>query len=408
MNMITKETLKEIIKVQKEEIEQFEKGIEREKAKEIRLDIHFAIILSGVRRSGKSTLMRQLMRKVGNAYYFNFEDARVVNFELSDFQRLDNAFKEIYSEQDYYFFDEIQNAPKWELFIRRLIDSKKNVILTGSNASLLSKELGTRLTGRHLTYEIFPFSYREFLQFIGEKQGIESFNRYLFDGGFPEYLRVYSPDILQELLKDSLARDIITRYGIRNVAQLNALAIYLLTNIGNEFSYNTLKKLFNLGSTNSIISFISYFEDSYLLFTVSRFDYSLRKRIMSPKKIYCVDNGLASKNSISFSQDKGRMLENLVFITLRRKRDEVYYFKKKRECDFVVRKRNSYEISEAIQVCYDLNEDNKDRELEGLQEAMAKFKLKEGIILTHNQDDEFTIKDKRIIVKPVWKWLLNQ
>ena len=159
-------------------------GVEREKAKELKLNLQFALILSGVRRSGKSTLMRQLMKKVKDSYYFNFEDPRVINFEVSDFQKLDEVFRKLYDKQEYYFFDEIQNVPKWELFVRRLVDSKKNVIITGSNASLLSKELGTRLTGRHLTYEIFPFSYKEFLYFTKEKQGIDSFNRYLFDGGF--------------------------------------------------------------------------------------------------------------------------------------------------------------------------------------------------------------------------------
>ena len=405
--MITREDLIGIVKLQKEELKQFGYGVEREKAKELKLNLQFALILSGVRRSGKSTLMRQLMKKVKGPYYFNFEDPRVINFEVSDFQKLDEVFRKLYDKQEYYFFDEIQNVPKWELFVRRLVDSKKNVIITGSNASLLSKELGTRLTGRHLTYEIFPFSYKEFLYFTKEKQGIDSFNRYLFDGGFPEYLRVHFPNLLQDLLKDIIARDIVTRHKVRNVATLNAMAIYLITNIGKEFSYNALKKLFKLGSINSIISFVSYFEDSYLLFTVPRFDYSMKKRIVFPKKIYCIDNGLASKNSTSFSQDKGRMLENLVFITLRRnKRDEIYYFKENRECDFVV--RNGHEIAKAIQVCYDFNDDNKDREIEGLQEAMTRFKLKEGLILTYNQEDEFKIGHYAIKVKPVWKWLLSK
>ena len=403
--MIDKETLRKVVKIQREELSLFELGVHREESDKIKIDIPFAVILSGIRRCGKSTLLRQLMEKIKGYYYFNFEDSRATDFEISDFEKLDEIFHEEYKDQDYYFFDEIQNIPKWELFVRRLIDTKKHVIITGSNASLLSKELGTKLTGRHLTHEIFPFSFKEFISLNKDKLNIKSFERYLIDGGFPEYLKLKRPDILQELLKDVIARDITTRYKIRNQKTLNDLAVYLLTNIGKQFTYNSLKKSFKLGSVNSVTSFISYFEDTYMIFTIPRFDYSLKKMLVRPKKIYSIDNGLSIKNSSSFFDDRGRLLENAVFINLRKRYKDIFYFQENNECDFLV--RNGTSITQAIQVCYEINRDNKDREINGLLEAMNKFKLKNGMILTYDQSDKFVIKDKIIKAIPVWKWLLD-
>jgi predicted AAA+ superfamily ATPase len=402
--MILKETLKEIAVSQRKELSLFEYGVEREKLKEINIEIPFAIILSGIRRCGKSTLSRQIAKKLENFYYFNFEDPRIINLEIQDFHKLDQVFIEEFGKSRYYFFDEIQNAPKWELFIRALLDKKKYVVITGSNASLLSKELGTRLTGRHLRYELFPFSFIEFLSLLGKKPNIESFEEYLIRGGFPEYLKVGRAEILQELMNDIIARDIIARYNIRNVKTIKEMALYLLTNVGKELSYNNLKKIFNLGSTNTAISFVSYFENSYLLFIVPKFDYSLKKQLVNPKKVYSIDNGLTNVNSVSFSGDRGRMLENVVFLALRRKHKNIFYFQKKKECDFVV--KEGTEIVKAVQVCYELNEDNKNREVEGLIEAMEEFQLQKGLILTYAQEDELRVKNKKIKILPVWKWLL--
>jgi len=406
LSMIQKETLGEIVELQRKELKLVETGIEREALKLLKPMQNFALILSGVRRCGKSTLMRQIISRTKGFYYFNFEDPRAVNFEVNDFQKLDQIFKEKYGEQEVYFFDEIQNVQNWELFIRKLVDNKKQVVITGSNASLLSKELGTRLTGRHLTYEVFPFSYTEYLKIMKAKPQIESFRRYLFEGGFPQYLCENSPFVLQELLKDILMRDIATRHKIRNIKTLNELAIFLLTNVGKEFSYNSLKTTFKLGSINSIISFISFFEDSYLLFSVPKFDYSYKKQIVNPKKIYSIDNGLSNKNSASFSEDEGRMLENLVFISLRKKSKDIFYFKEESECDFLVKDRGK--ITQAIQVCYKLTDENKDREISGLIAPLKKFELNSGLILTYNQEDDFLVEGKKIITKPIWKWLLEK
>lgn len=400
--MILKETLRNIIKSQREELSLYEEGVEREKIRQMDLDVPFAIVISGVRRCGKSTLMRQMMKKVKNFYYINFDDPRLINFEVTDFQRLDDVFLEEYGNSRYYFFDEIQNVQKWELFVRMLLDKKRHVVITGSNASLLSKELGTRLTGRHLRYELFPFSFKEFLSLMDKKASINSFQNYFLKGGFPEYLKIGRAEILQELFNDILIRDIAARHKIKNTKILKEMALYLITNIGKEFSYNSLKKIFSLGSVHSIISHISYFEDSYLLFTIPKFDYSLKKQLINPKKVYSIDNGLTHVNSASFSEDKGRMLENMFFLNLRRSYRDIFYFRGKGECDFVV--KEGEKIKYAIQVCYELDEENKNREISGLIDAMKKFNLKEGFILTYNQEDKIEIGSRKIFVKPVWIW----
>lgn len=403
--MILKETLRNIVKSQRGNLDLAEASVEREALQEIDVKVPLALVLSGIRRCGKSTLLKQLIKRVKEFYYFDFEDPRTVNFEVEDFQKLEEVFLEEYGNKSYYFFDEIQNVQKWELFVRALLDKKKYVIITGSNASLLSKELGTRLTGRHLQFELFPFSYKEFLVLTNRKEGINSFEEYFINGGFPEYLKLNKANILQRLFNDILIRDIAIRHKVRNLKILREMALYLLTNVGKEFSYNNLKKTFNLGSTNSVISFVSYFEDSYLFFTVPKFDYSLKKQIVNPKKIYSIDSGLINVDSASFSQDKGKVLENIVFIYLRKKHKDIFYFQKKGECDFLV--KDGAKITAAIQVCYEFNEDNKNREINGLSEALEKFSLTEGLILTYSQDDKFSIKGKKIRVIPVWKWLLN-
>ena len=187
---------------------------------------------------------------------------------------------------------------------------------------------------------------------------------------------------------------------------MKRLLIYLITNVGKEFSYNSLKKYLEIPAIQTVIDYISYFEDSYLVFTLPKFNYSYKKQLIGHKKIYSIDNGFSNANSISFSKDKGRMLENVVFLHLRKKYNELFFFREEKECDFVVKEKD--QITRAIQVCYHLTEDNQEREINGLLEAMDKFNLKQGVILTYNQEDELYKSDKRKIqVIPVWKWMLD-
>ncbi len=399
--MLLKETLKTIVKSQQEDLKNLNNGIPRNVTPEIDLNLPFAIIISGIRRCGKSTLLRQIMKKTSGEYYFNFEDPRATAFETNDFPKLDEALKEAYGDSDCYFFDEIQNVPSWELFVRAQLDKNRHFLITGSNASLLSKELGTKLTGRHLRQELFPFSYTEFLDFTAQTVGVQSFDMYLHKGGFPEYIKYARNEILHELFNDIIMRDIVVRHKLRSSKAIKELALFLLSNVGTEFSYNNLAKTFGLGSTNTAVAFVSYLEDSYLVFTVPKFSYSLKKRAVNPKKVYVIDNGFADVNSVSFSSNKGRMLENAVFLALRRRGKEIFYFKEKGECDFLVKVKNK--VTQAIQVCYDLNEDNKRREVDGLMEALIMFGLEEGLIVTFNQDDTLEIERKKIIVTPAWR-----
>lgn len=404
--MISKDILKEVILSQKENLNRLELGINREKETKVKIEDSFALIITGIRRCGKSTFLHQMLKKEKRAYYLNLEDPRLEGFELSDFNRVEVLMNELFGIGGVYFLDEIQNIEKWEKFVRYLIDKKEKVVLTGSNASLLSKELGTKLTGRNLQIEMFPFSFKEFLLFKNKKPSLNSFEEYLHKGGFPEYLKKENPSILYSLLSDVVMKDIAIRFGIKNTAILNKIVIYLISNVGKEFSYNSIKKMFNIKSVQSVIDYISYFENAYLVFTLPKFSYSYKKQQMSAKKIYSIDNGFSHNNSASFSKDNGKMLENLVFLELRRHFKEIFYFQDKNECDFIIKEREK--ITEAIQVCFDFNEENKEREISGLVSAMNEFKLKEGLILTNNQDDEFILEDKKIIVKSVWKWLLEK
>jgi len=409
--MIRKDILEKVIEDQKKWLLKVDTGVKRDYLEKLKFSKNFVLVISGIRRCGKSTFLSQLLKKKDNFYYLNLEDPRLEGFDLKDFEKSDRIFSEKQKgggegkESGIYFFDEIQNISNWEKYVRFLVDRGKQVVITGSNASLLSKELGTKLTGRHLRKELFPFSYNEFLRFEKLKNTEKSFEKYLFQGGFPEYLKNKDQTILHELLNDVVMRDVAVRFDIKNTSLLKKLAIYLLTNTGKEFSYNSLKKSFNVKSVQTVIDYISYFEDSYLLFTVPMFSYSYKKQQVNPKKVYSIDNGLSSANSVSFSKDKGKMLENQVFLSLRRVHNEIFYFQDKGECDFIVKEKNR--VGETIQVCYELNDENEEREINGLLEAMEKFNLKKGLILTFNQEDKIEKQGKEILVKPVKDWLME-
>lgn len=400
--MILKETLRNIIKSQRENLINPEKFLERELLPEIDRKSQHAVILSGIRRCGKSTLLLELMQTLNNYYYFNFEDPRSINLEVTDFEKMDQIFHEDFGESTSYFFDEIQNVPEWERFVRMLQDQGKKVYITGSNASLLSRELGTRLTGRHLSYELFPFSFNEMAGYLGKDPNLSTFEEYMQNGGFPEYLKFHNTDILHQLFRDIISRDIITRYKIREHRILIDLAIHLLTNSGNEFTFNRLKNQFNLGSTNTAISYLSYLEESYLLFTIPKFDYSFAKQRSHAKKVYSIDPGLSRANTASLSPDRGRILENIVLLELFRQKKKVFYLKNNFECDFIVQQKN--QITEACQVCYELTEENMQREMAGLQHAKNLTGAQSGFILTYNQEDEIN----GVPVLPVWKWCLSR
>lgn len=369
-----------------------DKSVKREFLSQVAIQSTHIIVLSGVRRCGKSTLMRQIIKTYyQNIAFFNFEDARIYGFSVEDFSKLDEVMG---NDREAYFFDEIQNIKGWEVFVRQLHDRGKKVFITGSNANLLSKELGTRLTGRHLSNEIFPFSYQEFLLYFNTTDTDEQFLNYIQKGGFPEYLRNQQTEILQTLLKDVLYKDIAIRYGIKNTDILFHITLFLISNIGKEVSINGIKNAFNVGSTSSVSDYLHWLTETYLLFFLPKFSWSAKSIIRNPKKVYTIDSGFANNNSLSFTSDYGRLLENYVYLQLRKKNFNIYYFKEKKECDFIVFEHS--ECKYLIQVCANLHADNRQREMDGLLEAMIFFGVKIGYILTMNQTDSMIIDDKTV------------
>ncbi|MGA9139571.1 MAG: ATP-binding protein [Methanocella sp.] len=395
--MLLREGIKEVVEIQHKEITDLDRGIKRDVIDSIDMKSPLAIIVSGVRRCGKSTLLKQIMARTDHFNYFNFEDERAMNFEVSDFDKLDLIFSEINPGTDHYFFDEIQNVPGWERFVRRKLDQGKKFFITGSNSSLLSRELGTKLTGRHLTYELFPFSFNESLRLEDRAPSLSTFKDYSNKGGFPGHMKFDNDMMLQQVFSDIVIKDIVVRYGLKDHAMVKNLAVYLMTNAGKEFSYNGLKRTFDIGTASTVSNIVSYFEDSYLLFTIPRFSFSFKNQIVNPKKAYSIDHGLAKANSVSFSADNGRILENIIFLHLRRKYPMIYYFRERNECDFIVKESDGG--FKAIQVCYKLDADNLQREMKGLREAMDTLKTNKGMIVTFDQDDR--IDDIEVI--PAWK-----
>lgn len=357
-------------------------------------------VITGIRRCGKSTLLKQIVAGLNSEIaYLNFEDPKIFGFDINDFEKLDEV---IGDKINYYYFDEIQNVANWELYIRQLHDKGKKVFITGSNASLLSKELGTRLTGRHLAHELFPFSYTEFLAFYNYQPDFDTFTEYLTLGGFPEFLATKNVEILQNLLKDVVLRDIAIRHGIRNTDVLMQLTLFLLSNVAKEHTFNKLKNRLGVGSANTIVDFTNWLSDAYLLFFLPKFSYSPAITLKNPKKVYAVDTGFIRANSLSFSSDDGRILENAVYLFLRNSYDKIYYFKENNECDFVVFKQNK--CVAAVQVCKEVTNDNKTREINGLLEAMNHFKLIQGTIVTLNQSDQWKDDNKVIYFIPAYQY----
>jgi uncharacterized protein len=263
--------------------------------------------------------------------------------------------------------------------------------------------LGTRLTGRNIQMELFPFSYLEFCGYTNSSNTSETVEKYLTNGGFPSFLKTEQIAYLQQLFKDILFRDIIVRYGVRNANTVEGIALYLLSNVAKEYSLNGLKNTFKVGSANSVADYVSWFEDSYLLFSVPRFSWSLKSVVVNPKKVYTIDTGFAQANSLSFSSDKGRLFENMIYIQLRRKGYKIYYFREKGECDFVI--QDKQQIIGLLQVCYILHADNFQREVNGLKEAMDYFKMETGTIITLNQNEELILEGKKINVISADKWI---
>lgn len=401
--MIKKSTLKEVVEQQQLQQLKVDSGYKRSILSDLNLQLpNYALIISGIRRCGKSTLLKQLIEGLSENYFFlNFDTAKLYTFEPADFELLD----ELISETDckLLFFDEIQVVEGWELYVRQKLDEGYRVAITGSNASLLSKELGTKLTGRHITKELFPFSYSEFCEFRALKCQVASFTNYMDMGGFPAFLKEENIDLHTALLDDIIYRDVAVRYNIRDVQSLKHLLLYMASNIGNLITATKLKHLVGIKSTATVLEYLGFFEQSYLIQLMPKFSYSYKVQVVNPRKVYFIDSGLQGSITASFNKDSGRRLENIVFWELRRQQKELYYYNENgKECDFVVCKNTN--IEKLIQVCFELNSENEGRELNGLIDAMNFFHLDTGVIITFNQKDTILNQGRRIEVIPAYEF----
>jgi uncharacterized protein len=399
-----------------------ETGILRDRlaAVEQAANLPHAVIVSGLRRVGKSTLLAQAAHKLGKEvfYYLNFEDDRFIGFQAEDANDLYQSLVELFGERKVFVIDEVQNVRGWEHFVRRFMDMGFKFYITGSNASLLSRELGTRLTGRYVPIELFPFSFREFLEFRGQpapnlkrmttadKGNLNSaLGAYLRMGGMPEALKYSELPLLRSLYDDVLYRDIATRHHLEAVTVLKELGFHLMSNPAGLVSFNKLKDQFHLGSVNTIKSYIDYMENSWLVFSVNRYDFSVKRQQIAPKKIYCIDTGLSKSVGFSFSANTGKLLENLVFLALRMQTHEIYYYTTPGgyEVDFYLPEKQ-----QLIQVAQHLeNPSTREREMRALQDAIKGVEIRNALLLTDNNEDNFEIGGVPVEIRSVAEWMLQ-
>lgn len=399
--MITLAELNEVVELQNTRLNSVATIVPREIIPGFSHTASFALILSGIRRCGKSTVLTILVQaEKDDSFYINFDTPKLYHFEINDFAILDLIIRE--SKKKKLYFDEIQIVKGWEMFVREKLDEGYHVVVSGSNATLLSIELGTRLTGRQITKELFPFSYREFLEWGKAATGEETFLDYVSKGGFPEYLKTGNSEIHANLLEDIIYRDIAVRFQIRDVRTVKNVMQYLISNVGTLVSATRLKQVFSIKSTATLLEYFSYAEQSYLMFYVPKFSYSLKSQSVNPKKIYCIDTGLINSVSSSFSKNIGHIFENAVFLELRRSFREIYYFSEQNsECDFVIFNKNN--CIGVYQVCFEITHDNKLREFNGAAKAAAYFGLTGAVIITVNQDDLAIVEGIQVKVIPAFR-----
>ncbi len=386
------------------------------------IDSDLIKIITGPRRAGKSVAAFLLLRDRDFAY-LNFDDENLL--KVKNYDEIIKAVFEVYPESKYLFFDEIQNLNNWEIFVNKLKRRGYNLILTGSNAKLLSRDLATALTGRHILIEILPFSFREFLNAKGweikkeeinipEAQGrlLSYLDEYRRDGGFPEVIvkKLEVRTYLETLSNSILFKDIVKRYNIRFSQKIYDLNRYLNSNFSSEFSFSKLKNILEFRSTSTLQNYLSYLEEAFLIFVLNRFSFKIKEQIKTPKKVYLVDNGFCSIAPSRFSQDFGRTMENLVFIEILRRGHEpnrdVFSYKTRnnKEVDFLLKKGTN--IEQLIQVCYRIEEvKTKERETRALVEASQDLDCNNLLIITWDMETEEIIRGKRIVFEPLWKWL---
>lgn len=389
------------------------------------------IIVTGVRRCGKSYLLRLIWQKIKNKaktndnqfLYLNFEDETLLNFKTSDFNLLLESYFELFevnkNKTIYFFLDEIQNIPNWQKFLNRLREDKiYKVFISGSNATLLSREISSQLTGRNIPLHLYPFSFREYLltQLSNFKKNDiydpdkkikikKLFNQYLKNGGFPEIIRTNYRPLLQEYLRNIIYRDIVLRYKIKYEASLREMTNFLLANIGSALSLKQISNLTKIKSIGTVKNYLKYLEDSFLFYFIPMYSYSIKQQVYNPDKIYVCDLGIYSELGFKFSQNQGKFLENFVFMELKRRYPGVYYgLNKYGEVDFLISKNR---VNLLVQSCFDPADlQTKNREINSLLGAMKHYRAKEAFVLTDDYEAEEKYTRGKIYFIPAWKYFL--
>jgi len=412
--------LKDVVLTQKRELENRLQEIYVER----KLPDHFDFgndlikVIIGPRRAGKSFYAAHLIAQTGSYGYINFDDERLVAIE--DYDEILGAVKAVYGNTQHLFFDEIQNLPRWELFVNRLQRQGFKMLITGSNANLLSSELSTHLTGRHTAVVLFPFSFSEYLTMSGNQmtniEKKDALDVYLAQGGYPEPLikKIDRRDYLRTLLQSTLYKDIIKRFKIRSVQGIEDLTLYLMSNIAREYSFNALAGVTKCRSVHTIDKYIRYIQEAYLVFSLQRFSFKVKEQAGYNKKIYCTDNGMAVASGFRFSENRGALYENLVAIALKKKeisgRCSIFYWKSSNneEVDFVV--KEGLNVSQLIQVCSDIsNPQTMKREMRALVKASRELNCNNLILLNDRADriEKFKWQDAESVIRlmPLWQWL---
>ncbi len=389
-----------------------------------------ASVVTGVRRSGKSTILLQVLRKLidtgtprRNILYVNFEEPTFISSLTTEFLlRIHDLYLERFNPEGrtYVVLDEVQLVPGWERFVRGLYDRETNIkfYITGSSSRLLSREFGSSLTGRFVSNEVFPLSFREFLEFRDREHLIETargkgsptlrhlFNEYIQFGGFPQVVLTEAEKDRMQILKDYytavIEKDIIQRYEVRDIKKLKEFCLNLYANVSAHFSGYQAERRQRI-SQPTANKFLEYAREVFLVQTTDYFSYSFTEQKSNPYKVYAIDPGLYNAVSFRFSENIGRIFENVVYLSLRARGNEVFYWKGKGEIDFLIRK--GARIDRLINVCWDLNEKNEARELSGLREGMDKFSEAEAEIITAGYDDRREHKGKQIAVRNIFGWL---
>ena len=407
----------------------FENFIARDLVARIKLSSKFIEIITGVRRSGKSVILKILIKKLIEEKKVQPQEILFLNLDYPHFIPLYERvteLDEIVSQAEeltghkikYLFLDEIQNIQSWEKWVKVVHDEKvfNKIFITGSNANLLSNKNITLLSGRYFIHQNYPFSFQEYL--VAKKQKfytnevdnttiknklLKKFDEYLKTGGFPEVVLENDSEILNTYYQTILQKDILSEISPKNSVPLKELAYWLITNQTSFFSYNKLGKLLKIDET-TVAKYIELLKNAFLIFELKKFDVSLKKQMLNQKKAYLIDNGFASQIGFNFVENYGGYFESMVFLELQKQQREIFYHHGKKECDFVIKK--GLKIIEAYQICFELNEENREREIDGLLDALDSYNLKMGYIITRQQEEKIKVKNKIIKVIPIWKWLL--